>query len=109
MKLYEMIFSFPGNKDYSIPREWSHTGVVGSGDMEVLVRRADLGGGVNVKVTTPVRGYDDVWGKVLRRFVGESRLGNVSININDNNSTPFVAAMRLKQAAIELGEGGDAT
>jgi len=108
MKLHEMIFSFPGNKDCDIPREWSHTGVVGSGDMEVLVRRADLDGGVGVKVVTPVRGYDDVWEKVLRRFVCESGFGNVSIYINDNNSTPFVAAMRLKQAAIELGEGGDA-
>ena len=108
MKLHEMTFSFPGNKAYNIPCDWSHTGVVGSGDMEVLVRRADLGGGVSVKITTPVRGYDGVWEKVLSRFIVDSSLGNVSIDINDNNSTPFVAAMRLKQAAIELGEGGDA-
>jgi len=108
MKLHEMTFSFPGNRDYNIPCEWSHTGVVGSGDMEVLVRRADLGGNVGVKVTTPVQGYDDVWEKVLHRFVGESSLGNVSIHINDNNSTPFVASMRLKQAVIELGEEGNA-
>ncbi|MCL2192195.1 MAG: malonate decarboxylase acyl carrier protein [Treponema sp.] len=109
MKLHEMVFLFPGNKDYKIPCEWSHTGVVGSGDMEVLVRGAYLDGSVGVKVTTPVRGYDEVWEKVLRRFVGESGLGNVTIDINDNNSTPFVAAMRLKQAAIELGEGVDAS
>ena len=104
MALHEMNFSFSGKKGYNMPREWSHTGVVGSGDMEILIRRAELEGDVCVKIVTPVRGYDDIWEKVLSRFVSESGLGNVSIDINDNNSTPFVVATRLKQAAIELGK-----
>jgi len=108
MKLHEMVFLFSGKKDYEVPCEWSHTGIVGSGDMEVLVRRTYLDGSVGVKVSTPVRGYDEVWEKLLRRFVEEYGLGNITIDINDNNSTPFVAAMRLRQAAIELEEGGGA-
>ena len=49
----------------------------------------------------PVKGFDKVWSMVLERFVKESRLGNVSIEINDNNATPIVASMRLRQALAE--------
>jgi len=107
MGLHEIAFSLPGSREYALPRAWSHTGVVGSGDMEVLVQREALDGHVRVKITTPVRGYDDIWEKVLTRFVRESGFGNVKIDINDNNATPFVAAMRLKQARAELMEGAD--
>ena len=107
MALHEMTFDFPGTPGYRLAKEWSHSGVVGSGDMEVLVRRAELGGGVQVRVVTPVRGYDDVWEKVLARFVAESGLGDCTLDINDNNSTPFIVAVRLKQSALELKEGAD--
>jgi len=74
--------------------------------MEVLLRGKELGGGVEAKVVTPVKGFDAIWEKVLARFVGESGVGNLSLEINDNNATPFVVAIRLKQALVELGEGG---
>ena len=108
MALHEMTFSFPGRKSSrSIPRPWSHTGVVGSGDLEVLIRQADLEGGVEVCVKTPVKGFDPIWRKVLERFLQESGLGDVRIHINDNNATPFVVSLRLKQALIEALEGGN--
>ena len=108
MALHQMEFSFAsgGEKGWTIPREWSHTGVVGSGDMEVLIRRVDSEDKVAVKVTTPVQGYDEIWGKVLGKFVRESGLSNAVIEINDNNSTPFIVGMRLKQALIEAKEVG---
>lgn len=107
MALQEMEFSFQAEGDVrSLPEQWSHTGVVGSGDMEVLLRRESLDGSVRVKVCTPVRGFDDIWEKVLRRFVMESKLTDTAIEINDNNSTPYIVSMRLKQALAEALEGG---
>ena len=106
MALHSMTFSFSGEKKYKINRDWSHTGVVGSGDMEVLFKPLSQGdGNINVSIVTPVRGFDDIWQKVLERFIKETNIGNVDISINDNNSTPFVVATRLKQALIELEEG----
>ena len=107
MALQEIEFSCraEGNSQ-TIPESWSHTGVVGSGDMEVLIRREELSGAVNFKVVTPVRGFDELWKKVLERFVTETKLGNASIRINDNNSTPYIVSARLKQALIEAKEGG---
>ena len=102
MALQEMNFIFEsGEGTVDLPKEWTHTGVVGSGDMEVLMRRIELSGIVSVKIVTPVHGYDDIWEKILQKFVQESGLANVSIEINDNNSTPFMVSMRLKQALVE--------
>jgi len=95
----------PMGKYVSVPNEWSHTGVVGSGDMEVLMRHEKLDGAVSVTVRTPVRGFDEIWEKVLARFVKEQSLGDVSIEINDNNATPYIVSMRLKQALSEAMEG----
>jgi len=107
MALHQIEFSFTSeNTPYELPLAWSHTGVVGSGDMEILLRRADLNGAVSAKVVTPMRGFDEIWQKVLARFINESGLANTIIEINDNNSTPFIVGMRLKQALAEAVEKG---
>jgi malonate decarboxylase acyl carrier protein len=107
MALHQMEFSFTkGKNSDTLPIPWSHTGIVGSGDMEVLLRRVDLNGGVRVKVVTPVHGFDDIWEKILEKFIRESNLADTSIEINDNNSTPFIVGLRLKQALIEAREKG---
>lgn len=82
-----------------------HYGVVGSGDMEVLMEKQGLGGAARFKVVTPVSGYEAVWEKVLQRFVDESGVGDVSFEINDNNATPAVVSLRLRQALAELAAG----
>ena len=101
MALQELQFSFPPTGVRTIPAGWSHTGVVGSGDMEVLMRYEKLNGSVNIKVRTPVKGFDEVWKKVLGRFVFETGLTDAYIEINDNNATPFIVALRMKQALSE--------
>lgn len=78
-----------------------HFGVVGSGDLEVLMTPQDLKGAVKVKVLTPVSGFDDLWHRVLAAFVESTRLQNVSIEINDNNATPAVVMLRLRQTLTE--------
>jgi malonate decarboxylase delta subunit len=78
-----------------------HFGVVGSGDLEVLMEPKPLGNAVKVRVVTPVAGYDELWRRVLGAFVEGARLSNVSIEINDNNATPAVVMLRLRQALAE--------
>ncbi|MGI5966380.1 malonate decarboxylase acyl carrier protein [Anaerotruncus rubiinfantis] len=101
MALQHLNFSFQGIPSASIPNEWAHSGVVGSGDLELLIYRRDQQGLVNVRICTPVRGFDHVWELVLGRFVAESGCGDLDIEINDNNATPFVVKLRLQQALAE--------
>lgn len=106
MALQELNFSFEPVKPCQLfAPEWSHSGVVGSGDMEVLMEHREQGGNVTVKVVTPVHGFDEVWKKVLEKFVAESHIGDLYMEINDNNATPFIVSMRLKQALIEAKGG----
>ncbi|MDL2258941.1 malonate decarboxylase acyl carrier protein [Eubacteriales bacterium OttesenSCG-928-K08] len=105
MALHEISFLIEPQEGYeSIPVDWAHNGVVGSGDMELLMQKTDSAA-VQVNIVTPVAGYDAIWEKVLRKFVAEARLGGVSIEINDNNSTPYVVATRLKQGLLEAKAG----
>ena len=66
-----------------------------------MFERKDLDGAVEFKVITPVTGFDQVWEKVLDRFVRDSGLADVSVEINDNNATPVVVGMRMRQAVEE--------
>jgi malonate decarboxylase delta subunit len=103
-QLKELNFEFKTNKDNSrdFPAEFLHYGVTGSGDMEVIIEKKPLGGVVKVKVVTPVTGYDEVWKRVLERFISETGIANASLEINDCNATPVVVSLRLRQALSEL-------
>jgi malonate decarboxylase acyl carrier protein len=79
-----------------------HYGVVGSGDLEVLLSASDKPGKLHVKVVTPVKGFDDLWRRVLAQFAAETGLTGALIEINDNNASPAVVALRLRQALAEL-------
>jgi malonate decarboxylase acyl carrier protein len=106
MALQEINVSYKQEPGYiTIPVDWSHSGIVSSGDMEALIRRRDISGEIRFKVVTPLVGFNDVWEKVLLKFAMESKLGDAEININDNNATPFVVAARLKQVLREAQEG----
>ena len=105
MALRELHFSFEPYDHYTaFEPAWSHSGVVGSGDMEVLMEHRPQNGKVTAKVVTPVTGFDLVWEKVLYKFVNESKIGDLHLEINDNNATPFIVSMRLKQALMEAKE-----
>lgn len=104
MALNTLNMEFKVENPTSINKEISHLGVVGSGDMEVLMEKVDLGGAVKVKVVTPVVGFDRIWNMVVEKFVKDNSLGNLSIEINDNNATPVVVSMRLRQALAEANK-----
>jgi malonate decarboxylase acyl carrier protein len=104
--LHQLDFELKAETPTNFAADFQHYGVVGSGDMEVLFEHAELDGAVRVKVVTPVVGYDEVWRRVLERFVNETGIANASIEINDNNATPVVVSLRLRQALSELSNGG---
>jgi len=75
---------------------FSHIGVVGSGDLEILFEKATTDK-VKVKITTPIEGFEDVWKLVFERFIQQSNVGPVDVTVNDNNATPAVVIQRLLQ------------
>lgn len=101
MALQVLEFEFKSEATQTITKEWSHLGVTGSGDLEVLFEKKDLGGNVKAKIVTPVKGFDAVWEKMIEKFVNDTGVGNLSIEINDDNATPIVVYMRLRQALAE--------
>ena len=95
-------FEFKASESKDVVSRSLHFGVVGSGDMEVLIHKEALDGGVKVKVVTPVQGFDGVWEKVLNKFVEDTGTSNAFFEINDNNATPAVVNLRLHQALGEM-------
>jgi malonate decarboxylase delta subunit len=83
-----------------VPRR-AHVGVVGSGDVEVLLLPA-TGSGAEVVIRTSVDGDSQIWKNVLDRFF--SRYDDVAlIELNDFGATPGVVMLRLAEA-VELSE-----
>jgi malonate decarboxylase delta subunit len=90
--------------DYPAKRKVSgraHVGVVGSGDLEVLLEPAE-GGSSHVLIRTSVDGFRETWKAVLDRFFSRYD-GAVRIEINDAGATPGSVQLRLEQA-VEVSE-----
>jgi malonate decarboxylase delta subunit len=86
-------FAFPGDRPAT---RAVHIGVVGSGDLEVLITPGPSELAI-VRIRTSVDGFDDVWRNVLERFFTRYGLTG-SIEINDFGATPGVVSIRLLQA-----------
>ena len=80
----------------------AHVGVVGSGDMEVLIVPATADG-AHVSIRTSVNGFGETWKAVFDRFFSKFD-GAVSIQINDAGATPGSVLLRLEQAVEVLGQ-----
>jgi len=90
--------------DYPAKRKISgraHVGVVGSGDLEVLLEPA-AGNSSHVLIRTSVDGFRETWKAVLDRFFSRYD-GAVRIEINDAGATPGSVQLRLEQA-VEVSE-----
>jgi malonate decarboxylase delta subunit len=86
-----------------------HIGVVGSGDLEILLEPPAAGeppDSVVVRVRTSVNGFDTVWHDVLERFFARTPLAG-RWELNDFGATPGVVTLRLRQAfeASEAANG----
>ncbi len=76
-------------------------GVVGSGNLEVLLEPA-AGAQCTVHIETSARGFGPIWEAVVHDFHRRHPLAGVRISVNDMGATPAVVSLRLDQAASEL-------
>ena len=81
------------------------SGVVSSGDLEVLLEPGSAGK-TTVAVQTSVDGYGHTWIALLERVFGAGLLPAARIEINDNGATPGVVRMRIEQAFEQVGMNG---
>lgn len=78
-------------------------GVVGSGNLEVMLEPADAGDGtVEIRVETSARGFRPIWEAVVTDFQRRHNLRGVRVLINDMGATPAVVSLRLDQAVAEM-------
>ncbi|EAO2684230.1 malonate decarboxylase acyl carrier protein [Salmonella enterica] len=105
MALHQISHHFSGNGAHAALPKTVHCGIVGSGDLEVLLEPKALAGGIEINVYTPVTGFDHIWEIVLTRFLNNGPLGDMQVSINDNNATPAVVALRIQQALQQAMPG----
>ncbi len=77
-------------------------GVVGSGNLEVMLEPSSNPQRCSVHVTTSARGFAPIWEAVVNDFQRRHSLGGVAISINDMGATPAVVSLRLDQALAAL-------
>jgi malonate decarboxylase delta subunit len=77
-------------------------GVVGSGNLEVLIEQRPLQGGCEVEISTAAHGFGPIWEAVVRDFHQRWQLADVHVSINDMGATPAVVSLRLDQAAESI-------
>jgi malonate decarboxylase delta subunit len=85
--------------EYSVSqpvKQRAHVGVVGSGDLEVLLEPSS-DRKAHVTVSTSVDGFGNIWTQVLDRFFSRYQ-GAAAIEIHDFGATPGMVALRLEQA-----------
>lgn len=82
-------------------------GVVGSGDLEVIIEPGEAGK-TSVDVTTSINGYGRVWDAQLTRVFSAEPRAAMKIRIHDFGATPGVVGMRLAEA-FEALDGKEPT
>ncbi len=86
----------------TVPATPQVVGVVGSGNLEVLIEPAALGGACQIQISTAARGFGATWEAVMRDFHARWQLADVNIAINDMGATPAVVSLRLDQAVESM-------
>ncbi|MBS1160211.1 MAG: Malonate decarboxylase delta subunit [Proteobacteria bacterium] len=81
-------------------------GVVGSGNLEILIKTGIEPAACRVCIKTSARGFGETWQAVLGSFAASHAAGGTVIAINDMGATPAVVTLRLAQALAEYQGGG---
>jgi malonate decarboxylase delta subunit len=89
-------FAFDGGRALP-PFAPALVGVVGSGNLEVLVEWAG-DTGCRIEIDTSARGFGAIWEAVLRDFHDRHGLAGIAVSIHDMGATPAVVSLRLDQA-----------
>lgn len=98
--MQKLTLSFPAGTP---ARGRALAGVVGSGDLEVLVEPNQQGHTL-VAITTSVDGAEAFWQAVLGRILGKGEQPATRMDIHDFGATPGVIRMRIEQVLEELRE-----
>ena len=85
-------------------KETAITGVVGSGNLEVLVERVLPPGECVVEIATSAHGFGEVWQAVVADFVERRAAGGLRLSVNDGGARPDTVSLRLAQAARLIEE-----
>jgi malonate decarboxylase delta subunit len=88
----------------ALPRAADVVGVVGSGNLEVLIETAPLQGGCSIDIATAAVGFGAIWEAVMTDFHARWQLMDARIAINDMGATPAVVSLRLEQAVETMLE-----
>lgn len=82
------------------------TGVVASGNLEVLVERVLPDTECELEIKTTAAGFGAIWERVVADFVERRSPGGLKLSINDGGARPDTVALRLAQA-VRLIEGNE--
>ena len=77
-------------------------GVVGSGNLEVMIELLADSAQCRVDVITSAQGFSPIWAAVMQDVPERHSLTGIARSINDRGATPAVVSLRLDQAAAEL-------
>ncbi len=88
----------------TLPRQSDVVGVVGSGNLEVLIETAPLHGDCTIAIATAAVGFGAIWQAVMDDFHARWQLTDARIAINDMGATPAVVSLRLDQAVETMLE-----
>lgn len=83
------------------------TGVVASGNLEVLVERNQPADSCVIEIATAAHGFAPVWEAVMNDFVARRATGGLGISINDGGARPDTVALRMAQAVRLIEEDGE--
>ena len=99
-----LVYRFEGGSR-ALPTQPQVVGVVGSGNLEVLIEAVPLAGACSIEIKTAAVGFGATWEAVMRDFHERWQLADARIAINDMGATPAVVSLRLDQAVqTMLGE-----
>ncbi|HEX6734321.1 MAG TPA: malonate decarboxylase acyl carrier protein [Azonexus sp.] len=76
-------------------------GVVGSGNLEILIQPGAEPAACTIRIKTSARGFGETWAAVLGSFAAAHAAGGTAIAINDMGATPAVVTLRLAQALAD--------
>ncbi len=87
---------------------WELAGVVGSGNLEVLVERGGGDREVVFHVETSIDGFLRSWEAVFEDFAHRHAIGGSVVTIHDQGAVPSVVVLRLRQAFDAIVGSGHA-
>ncbi len=87
-------------------KPWALAGVVGSGNLEVLLERGGRpSDAMECHVETSIPGYKASWLAAPAAFAPHYPAGGTKVTINDQGAPPVLVNLRLRQAYDHLTKG----